>query len=215
MLKHFTVLLSGVVLATAAMAVNAKTAAAPFTEGVEYVTIAHPQRYAPQGKVEVVEVFSYGCIHCYHFSRDADQLSRSLPPGVSFHYVPASFNEAWEPFARAFYAAQELGVAKRTHMALFQQKFAQHYPINSLSDLADFYAREGVDRARFLKAAHSVETDRRLKHSNALIADWGVDGTPTIVVDGKYRSNRIESYGELVKLTRWLVQRELKARGGH
>ncbi len=212
MFKRVTLTLAGLLLATACAAQGSE---APFTAGNQYDKIAHPERYSPKGKVEVVEVFSYGCIHCYHFSADADTLSKSLPKNVDFHYVPASFSPAWEPYARAFYAAQELGILKRTHLALFKAKFYDHYPLNSLSDMADFYAKHGTTAKAFLKAAHSHETDRKLARSNALIKDWGVQGTPTIVVDGKYRSGRIKTYAELLKLTHWLVQRELKAKGQH
>ncbi len=185
----------------------------PFTEGVEYVTIAHPERLSPSGKVEVVEVFSYGCIHCAHFAPYAETLRKSLPKGVQFKLLPADFSPAWEPYARAYYAAQELGVLKRTHLALFKQKFDQHFPINTLDELSMFYAREGVTRAAFMKAATSPETNQALARGNKIINDWGIDGTPTIVVDGKYRSNRIKSYQQLVELTRWLVQRELRQEG--
>lgn len=210
-------LLAGIALATACSAQEDAGGKAPYTEGQEYVTIAHPERVSASGKVEVVEVFSYGCPHCAHFAPYAEKLRKSLPKGVQFKLLPADFSPAWEPFARAYYAAQELGVLKRTHLKLFEEKFDQHYPINTLDELADFYAREGVDRQAFLRAANSHQTDLALARGNRLVNDWGVDGTPTIVVDGKYRSNRIKSYDELLKLTHWLVQRELHARsaGGH
>jgi len=208
-------LLAGTVLATACSARDdASAKAPPFTEGQEYVTIAHPQRLSPSGKVEVVEVFSYGCPHCAHFAPYAEKLRKSLPKGVQFKLLPADFSPAWEPYARAYYAAQELGVVKRTHQKLFQEKFDQHFPINTLDELGDFYAREGVDKRTFMRDATSHATDLAMARGNQLINDWGVDGTPTIVVDGKYRSNKIKSYDQLLALTHWLVQRELKAKSG-
>jgi thiol:disulfide interchange protein DsbA len=139
-----------------------------------------------------------------------DKLAKSLPKGVAVHYIPAAFSPAWEPFARAFYAARKLGVLKATHDELFKAKFTYNYPVNSLNDLADFYARHGVNRAAFLRAAKSPATTRQMAADQRLIRRWGVDATPTIVVDGKYRSHRIHSLGELVSLTQWLVKRELK-----
>jgi protein dithiol oxidoreductase (disulfide-forming) len=212
MIKRVAILLAGMMLATACSAQNG-TAPAPYKEGADYFAIKHPERFSRKGKVEVVEVFSYGCIHCYHFSPYAEKLRKSLPKGVVFHFVPASFSPAWEPFARAYYAAQQLGVLDRTHMELFKEKFHDHYPLNSLDDLADFYARQGVNRAAFMRAAHAPETDRELARSNRLIRDWGVEGTPTIIVDGKYRIGDVRTYDQLLKITRWLVDRQLKA--GH
>ena len=207
-------LLAGTILATACSAREDASAKAPFSEGQEYVTIPHPERLSPSGKVEVVEVFSYGCIHCAHFAPYAEKLRKSLPKGVQFKLLPANFSPAWEPYARAYYAAQELGVLKRTHLKLFQEKFDQHFPINTLDELGDFYAREGVDKQTFMRDANSQETNLALARGNQLVTDWGVDGTPTIVVDGKYRSNRVKNYDQLLKLTHWLVQRELDTISG-
>ncbi|EIL93398.1 thiol:disulfide interchange protein DsbA/DsbL [Rhodanobacter sp. 115] len=207
-------LLGGLVLASACSAAS-NSATAPYTNGDEYVTLPGPhQRYSNDGKVEVVEVFSYACIHCAEFAPDAEKLRKALPPGVKFKLLPAPFNQAWLPYARAFYAAKQLGVVQQTHLKLFVEKFAQHYPLNSLDDLADFYARQGVNRAKFMQIATSPEATTALKADLALIQKWGVDATPTIVVDGKYRSNNITSYSQLVALTQWLVKRELAEKGG-
>jgi thiol:disulfide interchange protein DsbA len=208
-------LLGSLLLASACGAAGTGNAAAPYTDGDEYVTLpaSHQQRYSAAGKVEVVEVFSYGCIHCADFSPKAEKLRQSLPPGVVFKLVPAPFNQEWLPYARAYYAADKLGVVPRTHLKLFVEKFQQHYPLNSLDDLADFYAREGVNRDEFMRIANSPEATAALKADLALIQKWGVDGTPTIVVDGKYRSNKVSSFDQLVDLTRWLVKRELAGKG--
>src|SRR5579859_3238389 len=102
-------LLAGLLLASACTATGSSESA-PYTNGTEYVTLAGPaHRYSDEGKVEVVEVFSYGCIHCAHFAPLAEQMRKQLPPGVVFKLLPAAFNDQWVPFARAFYAAQKLG----------------------------------------------------------------------------------------------------------
>jgi thiol:disulfide interchange protein DsbA len=200
-------LLAGLLLASAC---TAQPSTAPYTEGNEYVTLPAPyQRFSSEGKVEVVEVFSYGCIHCAQFAPVAEKLRKQLPAGVTFKLVPAPFSAEWLPFARAYYAAKQLGVVERTHLALFDAKFAQHFPINSMDELADFYAREGVDRAEFMRIATSPEATAKLKEDLALIQKWQVDGTPTIVVNGKYRVAAVHSYDEMVAVAQWLVKREL------
>ncbi|MET0332092.1 MAG: thiol:disulfide interchange protein DsbA/DsbL [Dyella sp.] len=201
-------LLGGLLLATACIA---QSTSAPYTDGSEYVTLpaAQQQRYSAEGKVEVVEVFSYGCIHCAHFAPTVEQLRKQLPPGVVFKLVPAAFNDEWLPFARAYYAAKQLGVADKIHLALFKAKFDDHYPINTLDELADFYAREGVNRAQFLKIASSDEVTAQIRRDSALVQKWGVEGTPTIVVDGKYRSGAVQSLDQLSAMTLWLAKRDL------
>jgi thiol:disulfide interchange protein DsbA len=211
---HMFALLCGLVATSACSAAPADAGASPFTDGVEYVTLPAPhQRLSPSGKVEVVEVFSYACIHCAEFSPYVDDLRKSLPKGVEFKLVPAAFNDQWVPFARAYYASRQLGLVEQTHDALFAAKFKEQYPINSMDEIADFYASHGADRAKFLSIANSPETDAQIKKDLALIQSWGVDGTPTIVVDGKYRSAGIKDFPQLVALTKWLVQQELNAKG--
>lgn len=212
MIKHLArlrllTLLGGLLLASAC---TAATETPPFTAGAQYAELPAPhQRLSPEGKVEVVEVFSYGCIHCAHFAPIAEKLRKSLPEGVVFKLLPAPFSEAWLPFARAYYAASQLGVAERTHLALFQAKFEQHYPLNTLDELAGFYASHGVDRAEFLRIATSPAANAQMKKDFELLRSWQIDGTPTIVVDGKYRSTHVRSLDDLARLTHWLVDREL------
>jgi len=204
---HVLTLLGGLLLTSACTAQS--SAPAPYTEGNEYVTLPGPhQRYSSDGKVEVVEVFSYGCIHCAHFAPIAEKLRKELPAGVVFKLVPAPFSTEWVPFARAYYAAKQLGVVDRTHLQLFDAKFAQNYPINSMDELADFYAREGVDRAQFMRIATSDATTTQLKSDLALIQKWGVDGTPSIVVDVKYKVTNIQTLDELAAVALWLAKRE-------
>lgn len=214
---RWTTLLFGLLLTSACNAASTGAAAAPaapYTDGVEYITLPAPyQRDSSSGKVEVVEVFSYACIHCADFSTYADDLRKSLPPGVEFKLLPAPFNDTWVPFARAYYAAKKMGILDQTHDALFLAKFRDQYPINSMDEIANFYASHGADRAEFLRIANSPEVDAQIKKDLDLIQRWGVDGTPTIVVDGKYRSANVKSFDQLAALTKWLVQQELANKG--
>ncbi|WP_266170956.1 thiol:disulfide interchange protein DsbA/DsbL [Dyella subtropica] len=217
MFKRFArlrvVALVGGLLLTSACTASNSSAPAPYTEGTEYVTLPAPaQRYSSDGKVEVVEVFSYGCVHCAHFAPIAEQMRKQLPAGVVFKLVPAAFNDEWLPYARAFYAAKQLGVVDQTHLALFQAKFDEHYPISTLDELADFYASKGVDRAKFLSIASSDEVTAQIKRDMTFFQKWQIDGTPTIVVDGKYRNEKIKTLDQLSALTQWLVKRELNGK---
>jgi protein dithiol oxidoreductase (disulfide-forming) len=208
MFKRFTLLLSGLVLATACTAATTD-APEPYTNGNEYVTLPNPVRDNKEGKVEVVEVFSYGCVHCAHFEPYAENIQKQLPAGVVFRSVPAVFNDAWAPYARAFYAAQKLGALNKTHAALFKAIHEDHYPIRTMDELGDFYARNGVDREAFMKIAQSDEVTQKIISDTKLIQAWQVEGTPTIIVNGKYVSKNITSFDQLAAMTQWLVKREL------
>jgi thiol:disulfide interchange protein DsbA len=223
MLKRFARLrllglIAGLTLASACTAqpgaATAAAAAPPtYTEGTDYVTLPGPiQRYSSDGKVEVVEVFSYGCIHCSNFAPMAANLRKQLPAGAVFKLMPAPFSAEWLPYAQAYYAAKQLGVVDRTHLALFDAKFNQHYPLSSLDELADFYAREGVNRADFMRIANSPEVTAKMKSDLELIQHWQVDGTPSLIIDGKYKVTGAKSEQGLADIALWLAKRELGAK---
>jgi len=202
-------LIAGLMLASACTATGSSDAV-PYTDGAEYVTLPAPaHRLSNDGKVEVVEVFSYGCIHCAHFAPLVEQMRKQLPAGVKFKLLPAAFNDQWVPFARAYYAAEKLGVVQATHLALFKAKFDDHYPLSTLDELADFYAAHGVKRDDFMRIAASDEVTQQIRKDAQLVQAWQVDGTPTIVVDGKYRTANVKTLDELSAVTQWLAKREL------
>ncbi|MEO7050489.1 MAG: thiol:disulfide interchange protein DsbA/DsbL [Rhodanobacter sp.] len=204
-------LLSGLLLASACTAQSSDSA--PYTEGNDYVTLPAPhERYSNTGKVELVEVFSYGCIHCAEFAPDAEKLRKELPAGVEFKLMPAPFSAEWVPFARAYYAAKQLGVVDRTHLQLFAAKFGEHYPINTMDELAAFYAREGVNRDDFMRIATSEATTAKMKRDLDLLRTWQVDGTPTLVIDGKYRVINVRSRDKMLAVALWLAKREQKGK---
>jgi protein dithiol oxidoreductase (disulfide-forming) len=206
---------------------SAGARAATWTEGVQYVRIVPPQATSvPHGKVEVLEVFSYGCPACNAFQPVMEKLRHALPPNAQLAFLPAAFNpgEDWPMFQRAFFAAQALGVAERTHQAMFDAVWKTgelgitqpgtnrlKNPLPSIADAARFYARvAGVDPQKFLAMANSFGMDSKMRAADAQIVAMHVESTPTLVVNGKYRVIRDELKGddELIELVRYLVGRE-------
>jgi protein dithiol oxidoreductase (disulfide-forming) len=217
--------------AVLAMAICAPAQSAPtWTEGVNYFLIvpARPTSLPP-GKVEVTEVFSYACPACNLFVPTMHKLKASLPPNAVFDFVPAAFNssEDWPMFQLAYLTAQALGVADKTHDAMFNAVWQtgelavldpqsgglkSHVP--SIEDAAKFYqAKAGVPVEQFLSTAKSFTVNVKVNSAEAMIQGYRVDRTPTIVVNGKYRVN-VESAGgndQLVELVNWLVAKESQA----
>ena len=213
MLKRLGILLAGLIATSAAFAADAP-APASWEEGKNYFPVNPPQPTATGDKVEVLEVFSYACPHCAHFQPYAEQLKQSLPAGAVFAYMPAIFNPSWEPYARAYYTAESLGVLDQTHQALFDALHRDHLPMRTIDDLAGFYAEHGVDKAKFLATSASFEIESKLSRAQTIVKADGVDGTPSIVVNGKYRVTGASAggYPQLIELVDWLVQKELDAK---
>lgn len=211
MFKRLSLLFVGLALTAACSARPAEGVAPSFTDGTEYASIAAPQRLSPKGKVEVVEVFSFGCIHCAHYEPKVEALQKELPKDVEFHRIAAAFNDAWLPFAQAYYAARKLGAPDKSTGELFDAKWNQHMPLNALEELADWYNQHyGIDTAKFIATARGPEVKKQIESDTKLIQAWGIEGTPTVVVDGKYRSKDIKDFDQLNDVTKYLVDRELK-----
>ncbi len=214
-------------LAVAILSLPLGAAAATWTEGVNYARITPAQQTTvPSGKVEVMEVFSYGCPACNAFQPVMEKLRRSLPASAQLVYLPAAFNPAedWPMFQRAYFAAQALGIAERAHQAMYDAVWKTGElgiivpgsnrlkdPLPSIEDAARFYARvAGVNPQQFLAMAHSFGVDSKMRSADAQILAMHVDSTPTVIVNGKYRVIRdsLKSNDELIELVRYLVAKE-------
>lgn len=202
-------------LACALLALSAALPAAAQSpapvEDVDYVVIEGGTPWQPlDGHVEVVEVFSYGCIHCFHFQPMIDAWLARQPRDVRFTYLPAVFT-AGDPFARAFFAAQALGIDKRTHTAVFDavhKTGALPRSGASLDTLAAFYAAHGApSQAAFKTAMTSAQTDERLNAAHAFALRTGLQGTPTLIINGRYRVQG-RSLEESLTIADQLIARE-------
>ena len=187
-MRRTLVLIACLLLALPALAGGAKASSAP-VEGIDYVRIDNPQPYAPlAGKIEVVEVFGYWCPHCAEFQPQLSAWKRRLPADVRFTYVPAVF-EAGDNFARAYFAAEHFGVLDKTHDEMFRAIHAEGLlPRNaSVSEIAAYYGQQGLDAAMMQVYMFSPEVEDKLEHARKFALNAGVEGTPTLIVDGRYR----------------------------
>lgn len=202
-------------------------AAGNWVEGQHYALLTPVQRTTvPAGKVEVMEVFSYGCPFCSRFEPIVEDLKQRLPANAQMVFLPASFNpsEAWPMFQRAYFAAQSLGIADKTHQAMYDAVWKTgelaisdpvthrlKNPLPSIEDAAKCYGRlTGVKPEAFLAAAKSFGVEAKMRAADAQVQQMAVPGTPCIVVNGKYRVNldSLRSTGELVELVTYLVAKE-------
>jgi protein dithiol oxidoreductase (disulfide-forming) len=191
-----------------------------FVEGKNYSLVVPAQHTTvPAGKIEVMEVFSYGCIACNNFQPVIEKLKHSLPANAQMRYLPASFNagEDWPMFQRAYLAAQSLGVAERTHQAVYDAVWKtgelsiSRMPMPTIQDAARCYARiAGVKPDDFLAAANSFYVYTMMQAADVQIGRMKVPSTPCIVVNGKYRieMSSLHSSDELVDMVKFLVHKE-------
>ncbi|CAD2262983.1 thiol:disulfide interchange protein DsbA/DsbL [Xanthomonas arboricola] len=184
---------------------------APPVEGDDYIVIDGGQPYAPlAGKVEVVEVFGYTCPHCAHFEPTLEAWVAKQPSYVRFTPVPAAFGGFWDAFARAYFAADTLGVAKRSHRAMFEAIHEkQTVPTQNVApeELAAFYAGYGVPQQRFIETYKSQAVDARLDAAREFAKRSKLPGTPAIIVNGRYLIGA-RNYPDMLRVADYLIARE-------
>ena len=198
-----------------------------WVEGKNYFTIEPQQPTGNPDKIVVTEAFSYACPACNAFHTTADQLEKSLPSNAVMSYLPVSFrpDENFPLFQRAYFAAKALGVAEKAHDAIYdavwksgelasddlttgRPKPQSAWP--TIDDVAKFYAKYGVDPKQFVAVANSFSVNTQMKRADDMVKAYGVDGTPSIIVNGKYRftPGSAGGYAQSIELTQWLIAKE-------
>lgn len=180
--------------------------------GVDYRNIDPPQQLTSEpGKVEIAVVFSYTCIHCARLDPLLPGWEKTLPPQVNFIQVPMAHG-AFEPLARAFYAAEAMGVLEQTHHEMFKALAEQQrLGGGKLDDIAKVYASLGVDAEALKATANSFAVNTKIARNQRTVARWGIEGTPSIVVAGKYLVVATGDRGHqgMLQTARWLAQKEI------
>ena len=176
--------------ASSAAAVAAASGPA-LVAGKDYVVIEGGQPFDPAaGKIEVVEVFGYTCPHCASFQPMVNAWKARLPKDVRFTYVPAPFGGYWIPYAKAYYAAESMGLLGKTHDAMFKAlHLDRSLPIQNATpeEIGKFYGAYGANAKTFASNMQSFAVDAKVSRAKQFIQRSGVDATPMMVVNGRYR----------------------------
>jgi len=209
-------LLAGLPLAAGGQSLPAPAAEAPRL-GIDYEILETPIATFAQtpGKIEVAEVFSYTCIHCAHFEPIlSDWQAKKMPKGVRVELVPTAFGGVTDNFARAYFAAQALGMVATSHDDVFRAYHDYHqFQTGSVEEIAAFYGTLGVDSKKFLAAMTSADTDAKLEKVREFTMAAQIRGTPTLVINGKYTAMTTVDRGfeGQLRTAEFLIAKELAA----
>ncbi|MHB1098861.1 MAG: thiol:disulfide interchange protein DsbA/DsbL [Burkholderiales bacterium] len=151
-----------------------------------YSLVNPPQPTESGKKIEVLEFFYYGCPHCYHLQRYLDPWLKKLPRDVEFRYVPTIFNDDWMRLARTYYALDIMGLEPKLHGAVYDAVQNRNIDLGDKATLLDWAAKQGIDRAKLANAYASFTAQTKVNNSKQMTRSYGIMGTPSIVVDGKY-----------------------------
>lgn len=175
-----------------------------------YKEISPAQPTEAEDKIEVVEIFWYGCPHCYDFEPHIERWHENAPDDVAFRRMPAVLNQSWLPHAKAYYTAIKLGVLDQIHKPLFDALHSERKRIFSESELKDFFVSRGVDGSDFSRAYNSNEVETKIKQAYFMARNYKLTGVPSVVVNGKYMTSAsmAGSYEKLLEIIDHLVEKE-------
>lgn len=182
-----------------------------YMEGAQYARI-HPAvpTDVDKGKVEVVELFWYGCPHCYAFEPYLKEWLKNMPEQAQFKRVPAVLNPTWKLHAQTYYALQLMGLTDELHSKIFEAMHAQHRRLNSLDAMSRFLVQQGVDDAKFRATINSLPVQADVNMAAELGRRYQADGVPTVIVNGKYRvtASMAGGHDEMIKVINYLIAQE-------
>ena len=162
------------------------------------------------GEIEVIELFWYGCIHCYTMDPYLDKWAEALPDDVVFKRVPAIPRKSWVPGAKAYYALETLGLEKQLHKKLFDAIHKEKdLDPNNEKALIDWVTLNGkLDKKEVKSAFNSFAIDTKLKKSYKIFKEAGATGVPTIIIDGNYMTSSTMAGGEqnAIDITNYIIE---------
>ncbi len=155
----------------------------------DYIELKPPLPVDSSGKIEVLELFWYGCIHCYNLEPALESWTKKLPADVQFRRMPAVFNRQMAHDAAIFYAFEALGVLDKLHRPFFDAIHRDRLRTDNAEALAEWLRKNSIDPKKFDDTLKSFGVQSKTKRAAQLTVAYKIDGTPAMAVHGRYTVN--------------------------
>jgi thiol:disulfide interchange protein DsbA len=181
-----------------------------YKEGVHFEILKNPSAVRDSNKIEVVEVFWFGCNHCYALESYLTAWKRDLSSDVDFWKSHATWNEVLKIHARMFYTARALGVEKQLVPAAFNTIQTEGRRLTGNSELEYYFVGFGVEREKYKSVSSSFGVNNALKQADQRMKQWNITGVPTLIVNGKYKVSASRNIGTdgLLDVVNFLIEKE-------
>jgi thiol:disulfide interchange protein DsbA len=139
-------------------------------------------------KIEVTELFWYGCIHCYQMDPALNAWVKKLPADVVFKRIPGLPRPDWAPMAKAFYALEDLKLVEKLHTPLFEAVHKQRTlnPTNEAATIDWITKQSGLDKKKVEEAFKSFSMNNKLNRAAQYFRASGATGVPSLIIDGQF-----------------------------
>ena len=184
-----------------------------YVEGKHYTVLNTPLKTNHRGDEigEIIEFFSYGCIHCYNFEPAVDRFLAEKPDNIRFTQVPVMFNERQAPEVRAYYVILTKKLGHDAHKAVFDAIHKNRKSLRTDKAFAKFFADNfDMTEDQYMATAYSFGVDPMVNKSIYYTGNSGIGGTPTIMANGKYLidSSAVGGNEMALYVAKWLVERD-------
>ncbi len=204
------IITAALLLGTSLLPFSAFSMPEAFVAGVHYKPTAQLLATGTEDKIEVIEMFSYACPHCFHLEPLVEEWKKTLPENVAFVAVPAIFRDSWLELAKLYYTAEATGDLEKLHPLIFDAIHVKKRRMVTEDDMLDFVADQGIDRENFAKVMNSFSVKGKVKKALVMSRTSGITGVPSMIVNGKYISDGPMAGGQenLLKAVDFLILKE-------
>jgi thiol:disulfide interchange protein DsbA len=188
-----------------------------FEEGKHFVRMVPTQpTVGGADKIEVAEIFWYGCNHCYSFETYVNRWLETKPANVRFVRIPAVWNPLVKLHAQLYYTEEvlvkngKIANPERFRSSVFAEYHRRGNRMASVDSIQAIFATHGVSAEDFSSTWGSFEVAQKLRVAQDLARRYSITSVPAVVVNGKYRTGSSEAggYPKLMELIDELVARE-------
>jgi thiol:disulfide interchange protein DsbA len=159
----------------------------PPEAGTDFLPLAKPAPVdTPAGKIEVIEFFSYDCPHCNAFEPSFDAWITRAPKDVAVKRAPVPFMGALERRQRLYYTLEAMGLVDKLHAKVFHAIHVEHLALDSDNALAEWAAKQGVDKVKFAEQFSSFTVASKVRRATQMTSEYKVEGVPAMGVAGRF-----------------------------
>ncbi|PCJ19977.1 MAG: hypothetical protein COA96_16025 [SAR86 cluster bacterium] len=199
------------VMFSAVFATSAIAQADKYIAGTHYTILENPVRTADDSKIEVTEIFWYGCPACFNFEPLLNGWVKNQAEDVNFIRFPGIFNGLMKIHAQVFYTAQNMGVSELVHDSIFDNLVVQRRQLQTADQVAALFAKQDINREETVAAFNSFSVKTKTNQAEKLTNDYRPRGTPSMVVNGKYSisiGGAVTGQREMLSIVDFLIEKE-------
>ena len=191
-----------------------------FVAGTHYTELAAPVNTNDSSKVEVLEVFWYGCSHCFRFEPLIANWEATMPSDVDFGRFPAMWNGLMEVHAQVYYTAEAMDALDVVHEHVFNAINIEGNRLQHEGQIGALFAKYGINEDEFAKSFNSFSVRTKVNQAKQRMQAYEIRSTPNMIVNGKYlvaTGQSVLTQADMLDVVDFLIEKErqqLSSTGG-